>query len=57
MGDVVNFNKARKTKLRSEREARAAENRAKHGRPKSEKSLDAAKRAKSETSLDGAKRD
>lgn len=37
MADVINLRTARKRKERSEKEQRAAENRALHGRPKVEK--------------------
>jgi len=37
MADVVNLRQARKAKARSEREAKAAQNRAKFGRPKAER--------------------
>ncbi|HYE50700.1 MAG TPA: DUF4169 family protein [Azospirillaceae bacterium] len=41
MGEVVNLNRFRKAKQRAEREATAAENRAKHGRTKAEREREA----------------
>jgi len=43
MVEPINFNKARKAKLRSEKEKRASETRVKFGRTKAEKQLDKAK--------------
>lgn len=57
MGDVVNFNKARKAKGKSDARAVADANRAKFGRTKAEKDRDRAERACAEKLLDGAKLD
>ncbi len=57
MADVVNFNQARKAKAKADDRARAAENRAKFGRTKGEKTLDAARADKLKRDLDGAKRE
>ena len=57
MGEVVNFNKAKKARARSEKEKSAAENRAKHGRTKDERTRDAAERERRDHELDGAKRE
>ena len=43
MAEPINFNKARKAKLRSDKEKQASENRAKFGRTKAEKQLDTSK--------------
>ncbi|MAA97389.1 MAG: hypothetical protein CMN87_18115 [Stappia sp.] len=41
-GDIVNLRQARKTRARGEKERRAAENRALHGRTKAERQRDEA---------------
>ncbi len=46
MAEPINFNKARKAKLRSDKEKRAQENRIKYGRSKAEKQFDKAKTSK-----------
>ena len=43
MAKLINFNKARKAKLRSDKENRAPENRVKFGRTKAEKQLEKVK--------------
>jgi hypothetical protein len=57
MAEILNLNKARKAKAKTDDKARAAENRAKHGRNKLEKTLDAARADKLRRDLDGAKRE
>lgn len=57
MGDVINLRLARKAKARVEAVAKAAENRAKHGRTKSEKATQAAEQARHDAILDGARRE
>lgn len=57
MADVVNLNQARKAKAKADDKARAAENRARFGRTKAEKSLEAARAEKLRRELDGAKRE
>ena len=57
MADIVNFNQARKAKAKADDKARAAENRAKFGRTKGEKALEAARADKLKRDLDGAKRE
>ena len=57
MADIVNLNQARKTKAKSDDKVRAAENRAKFGRTKVEKTLEAARADKQRRDLDGAKRE
>lgn len=57
MSELINLNKARKAKARTEAKARAAENRVKFGRTKAEKAADEAKAEKLRSLLDGAKRE
>ena len=57
MADIVNFNQARKAKAKADDKTRAAENRAKFGRTKGQKTLDAARADKLKRDLDGAKRE
>ena len=57
MGDVVNFNKARKAKAKADGHVTAEANRAKYGRTKAEKERDRATKARAEKLLDGAKLD
>ena len=57
MAEIVNLNKARKARDRAEAEAKAAANRAKHGRTKADKANDRAAEARRQALLDGAKRD
>jgi hypothetical protein len=57
MAEILNLNKARKAKAKTDDKTRAAENRAKHGRSKIEKTLDAARAGKLRRDLDGAKRE
>jgi hypothetical protein len=57
MAEIVNFNRARKAKAKADDKTRAAENRAKFGRTKGEKTLDAARADKLKRDLDGAKRE
>lgn len=55
-GDIVNLRMARKRKERAARQQVAAENRAKHGRTKSEKRVDAARQELETRRLDQARR-
>jgi len=57
MAEILNLNQARKAKAKTDDKARAAENRAKHGRSKADKALDAARADKLRRELDGAKRE
>lgn len=57
MADIVNLNQARKAKAKADDRSRAAENRAKFGRAKAEKTLEAARAEKLKRDLDGAKRE
>ncbi|MBO9376079.1 DUF4169 family protein [Sphingomonas histidinilytica] len=55
MGDVVNLNKARKARARSDAKATAETNRAKFGRTKAEKERDRIEKARADKLVDGAK--
>ena len=55
MGELVNFNKARKAKLRSVAAAAAQVNRAKFGRTKARKLHDEREAARAAKLVDGAK--
>lgn len=57
MNDVVNLNKARKTKVREADKAKAAANRVKFGRTKGQKAVIKAETDKVVRLLDGAKRE
>ena len=55
MGDVVNLNKARKARARSDAKATAEANRAKFGRTRAEKDRDRIEKARADRLVDGAK--
>lgn len=55
MGDLVNFNKARKARAKSVATATAERNRAKFGRTKAEKLRDGTEAARMVKLVDGAK--
>jgi len=57
MAEILNLNQARKTKAKTEAKAKAAENRARFGRTKADKALDAARAERLQRDLDGAKRE
>lgn len=57
MGDVINLNKARKARARSEAKDQAAANRVAHGRSKAERDAAAAERERLQRLLDGSKRE
>lgn len=57
MGEVVNLRRARKAKVRAEKELTATANRALHGRTKAERQAEETERARAERTLDGARRD
>lgn len=57
MGEVVNLNRARKARARTEKTATAAANRAAHGVPKAARTRAEAERARADRLLDGAKRE
>lgn len=54
---VVNLNKARKTRARTEAEAQAAQNRITFGRTKAEKALTAARNDKQAKDIEAHKRE
>lgn len=55
MGEVINLNRARKSRAKAEAKVEAAHNRAAHGRPKVEQDLAHAQADKRNRDLDGAK--
>lgn len=57
MGEIVNLNRARKTRAKAEDKARAAANRVAHGRKKSERQIAAKERERASRLLDGQKLD
>lgn len=57
MSDVINLNKKRKTKARADDDARAKENRLKHGRTKQEKLAERSKIEKLDKHLRSHKRE
>lgn len=52
MGDIVNLRRARKQRMRADAASAADQNRAAHGRTKTERSLSDAERAKLSAHLD-----
>lgn len=56
-GKVVNLRTARKRRDRAAEEARAAENRTRHGRTKAERARDADRTARTDRHLDGHRLD
>jgi hypothetical protein len=57
MSEIVNFNKARKARLRAEAKASAAQNRVRFGRTKNEKAATEAEVVKLSRTLDQARRE
>jgi hypothetical protein len=57
MAELVNLNRARKTKARSDAETKAAENRVRFGRTKAERQLDEARAKKARKDIDSGKRE
>ncbi|MEP9358996.1 DUF4169 family protein [Sphingomonas sp. KR3-1] len=57
MAEIINLNKARKAKARTDKTVRAQENRARFGRTKAEKQAEAAEAARIARTIDDAKRD
>ena len=55
MADVVNLRRRRKQKARAAAAVTAAENRARHGRPKADRELDEAEAARRRAALDHKK--
>jgi hypothetical protein len=57
MGDVINLNRFRKQRARSEREETAARNRVRFGRSKEEKARERSETARMNRELEGKKLD
>ena len=57
MSEVINFNKARKRKLREDSKLRAAENRARFGRTRAQKARDAAEAEEAQRRLEQLRRE
>jgi len=57
MAEILNLNQARKARAKTDAKSKAAENRAKFGRTKADKALDAARADRLQRDLDGAKRE
>ncbi len=57
MAELVNLNRARKAKARTDAEAKAAENRTRFGRTKAERQLDKARAEKAARDIDAGKRE
>jgi len=57
MAEIINLRLARKARARTKAEEQAAENRAKFGRSKAEKTIQQAEADRQARTLDGAKRE
>lgn len=57
MGEIINLNRARKTRVKTEKAETASLNRAAFGQTKAERQKAKAARDRIQTVLDGAKRD
>ena len=57
MAEIVNLNRVKKAKVRTEAAAQAVANRAAHGRTRAEKARDAQAEAERNALLDGARKD
>lgn len=57
MAEIINLNQARKARAKAEDKARAAANRAAHGRNRTEKDKARLERLRSEQHVDGHKRE
>ena len=57
MAEIINLRKARKARARAEKEAKAAENRAKFGQPKEERSQSEAAKDLLDRKLDAHRRE
>lgn len=57
MAEIVNLNRARKAKARTDKQARAASNRVRHGRTRAEKAKDSAEKDRLRNMLDGARKE
>jgi hypothetical protein len=56
LAEIINLRRARKAKARSQAQAEAAENRAKHGRPKAERETSGKVKSLAERRLDAHQR-
>ena len=56
-GEIVNLNKARKAKAKTDAKAKAVANRAKHGETTAERAVKLIERLRAEKKLDAHKRD
>ena len=56
MAEIINLRRARKAKAKSQAQAEAAENRAKHGRPKAERETSGKVKSLAEQRLDAHRR-
>jgi nucleotide-binding universal stress UspA family protein len=56
MAEIINFRKARKTKLKAAKEATASENRVRFGRPKAERLASEAEETRASRALEGHRR-
>lgn len=57
MADIVNLNRARKAKTKTDAEKAAANNRVKHGTPKALRKLSDAERKKAQSQIDAKRLD
>jgi hypothetical protein len=57
MAEIINLRQVRKRKMRADKEAKAAENRAAFGRTKHERNLEEARRTLEERRIEAHKRD
>ena len=57
MGEVINLNRTRKAKAAEKQKAKAATNRASHGRTQAQKALERARADKASRDLDDHKRE
>jgi hypothetical protein len=57
MADILSLSKARKAKVRTEKQAAAAENRIRFGRTKAEKAADTAERERAAKAAEAHKRE
>ncbi|NBB63611.1 DUF4169 family protein [Pseudomonas sp. ODNR1LW] len=57
MAEIINLNRARKARAKSEDKARAAANRIVHGRSKEQKQAARTEQARADRRLDGQKRE
>ncbi len=57
MAEIINLRKARKARARAAKDEKAAENRAKHGEPKAERSVTEASKELLDRKLDAHRRD